>query len=314
MTGNCLARGDACECVLEVTPTGTCTPGSLALGTGCRNGRPPTFTPTPTRPSPSATSGGCGQTCNHSECDGALCGDFPVNGLCELQGADGCGCVPFECRQCEISFDPVPATVDGLTVTLSGDNLAVQQIEVDGGAQPVVEQIDSLRFAIEVPLLRGVNHLVAIARRFPSLPPPCYRATGFDVEALGNPSPTPTVTETPTLATEMSTATPTPTACNLEPIPGCCDEMGQGCFFIESSETISRCVFSFGTIHGCPDAKLYCNPTSMRCEVPPTPGPTSTPTDDCGVYCIDSLCHLATGELGRCAQSDENGCHCVPSS
>jgi hypothetical protein len=83
--------------------------------------------------------------------------------------------------------------VDGLTVTVTGliPNGDVQEVEVQGGAKPVLAQfhpvdpsrITSETFSAEVPLLPGVNHLREIARRMIS-PPACYSEGDFEVESL----------------------------------------------------------------------------------------------------------------------------------
>lgn len=135
------------------------------------------------------------------------------------------------------------------------------------------------------------------------------------------PTPTPSVVPTPT-STALSTPTPTPVltlgpspspTC-FEPLPGCCDQIAQGCFSLVDSVSITECMEAGGRPHGCGiDAFSFCNELHKQCEVPPTPGPTPTTTIDCGQVCTDAPCFLPNShELGRCALADADGCHCSP--
>jgi hypothetical protein len=180
-------------------------PLALAAVVGCGGsdasaGRPiPTSTELPATPiaSPSPTPRLSDDACQASlpmrECD-ALCGDIGYLGTCMLESGT-CQCIPFECARCAVTFYPVPETVDGLTVTVTGYSAYgdVPEVEVQGGVRSVFAQfrpVDPSRgtdetFAAEAPLLPGINHLRVIARRR-RIPPPCYAEAQFDVTALGN--------------------------------------------------------------------------------------------------------------------------------
>ena len=108
-------------------------------------------------------------------------------------------------------------------------------------------------------------------------------------------------------------ATPTPTPACFEPFPTCCDLLPQGCFSVNDQSSIADCFAAAGYLHGCYDPRTFCDVATGQCVQPPTPGPTSTPTDHCGLVCTDARCLVAgSGEIGRCDVGDANGCHCIP--
>jgi hypothetical protein len=251
-----------CFCESGGTPIPTCTPAVACVApgrpvcagcSGCMacdcvtDSQTATATPTPTH-TPVPIFGTCSDACLASEGCDARCGDFRVFGTCSREPLSECRCLPFECQRCNIFPDlPIPPTVQGLTITLTGNTEYISQVEVDGGAYPVfavLRRNDHPRadyhFSVEVPLNPGENVLHVIARRIHD-PPPCYSEMVYRVQAIP-PTPTPTPT---------ATCAPTPEC------PGC-----------------------LNAICGLPRAD-GCR-SDCFCEGP-TPAPTCTPGPSCGV-------------------------------
>jgi hypothetical protein len=189
-------------------------------------------------------------------CDGARqcrhpgpCGDVPYHGsgLCAFGGPGSvpgqCRCRPFECNYCDIRLNPVPAEVNGATVTVSGDaqgyRNAFVNFEVRGGAEPVFGGSYSV-FSIDVPLNPGDNQLTVIARA--QGPPACWNQYGPIAVRAPNPLP-PTPTPTPQPGTPLPTCVPTlgVASCCAAHCPPC-PTVRAGCYTHGCQQCLERAV------------------------------------------------------------------------